>query len=164
MVTVPLLVPPALNPSLVPTFGCSPWGCPHRWPRPGFFTGRRALQGDIQAAVSEMWCFTPEEELQGLSVQGENCHMPVTRRTEPAQPQLIVSHGVNIFPSPLLPWQVLCQVRYHLELPAALRQRSSPKLARAPEKTPWLIHWHVIVSPTQPLKRCSRAGVYGGSG
>lgn len=26
----------ATSPSLVPTYGCSPWGCPHTWLRPGF--------------------------------------------------------------------------------------------------------------------------------
>lgn len=35
----------ALNPSLVPSFGCSPWGCPHRWPRPGFFHRKNSSAG-----------------------------------------------------------------------------------------------------------------------
>lgn len=78
--------------SLVPAYGCTPRGChTSGWPRPRFFTGRTALQVEIQAAVPKMWCFTSEEELQRLSVQGKNCPGPVTHRTAPAQPQLMIS-------------------------------------------------------------------------
>lgn len=92
-VGVPLLVPPALNPS----HWYPPMDVPHGdahtsgWPRPRFFTGRTALQVEIQAAVPKMWCFTSEEELRRLSVQGKNCPSPVTHRTAPAQPQLMIS-------------------------------------------------------------------------
>lgn len=145
VVTVPLLVPPAPSPSLVLTYGCIPWGCPHR----AFHRENSSAGGDPSSSVSNV--VTSEEELQGLSVQGKNCHRTSTTSADNFR-------FFWNFPSPLLPWQVLCQLRYHLELWASTEEEFKPKI---PEKTPWLIHWQVIVSPTQPLTKCSRAGVYG---